>query len=51
VDEAIVSRSSGHVELDEAAVAAVRRTKFEPGTREGKPAATWVRVPVIFSLQ
>jgi len=51
VDDATVSKSSGHQELDDAAVAAVKRTKFEPGTRDGKPVATWVRVPVTFSLQ
>lgn len=37
-----------HLELEEAALSAVRKWKFEPGLKDGKPSRTVVRVPVIF---
>ena len=37
-------------ELDEAAMAAVRRWRFKPGTKNGVPVATWVAIPVRFSI-
>lgn len=45
-----VSRSSGFSQLDEAAVRAVRRWKFEPARSAGLPVASHVEVPVRFSL-
>jgi TonB family protein len=36
--------------LDQAAIDAVRQWRFEPFVWNGKPAATWTRVPVKFSL-
>ncbi|AGY56809.1 energy transducer TonB [Gloeobacter kilaueensis] len=50
VGEVRVARSSGHDELDEAALEAVRRTRFEPAHRSEEAVATWVRVPITFSL-
>jgi periplasmic protein TonB len=50
VEDASVAKSSGHPELDDAAVAAVKRARFEPATRDGKPVAGTVRVPISFSL-
>ena len=37
--------------LDVAAVAAVRMWKFRPATHGGTPVASWVVVPVMFTLQ
>jgi len=46
-----LTRSSGHPRLDRAAQEAVRRWRFKPATRDGRPFATTVDVPVRFSLQ
>lgn len=45
-----VTRRSGSRDLDNAAVAAVRKWTFEPAIRGGQPAASQVEVPVEFSL-
>ena len=37
--------------LDDAAMATVKQWLFEPIVVNGKPASTWVSVPVRFSLQ
>jgi protein TonB len=44
-----VARSSSHRALDQAAVRAVRRWRFEPATRQGRPVSQVVQVPVAFS--
>lgn len=44
-----VARSSSHSSLDQAAVNAVRRWRFEPATRQGQPVAQTIQVPVQFS--
>ena len=44
-----VARSSSHRALDQAAVRAVRRWRFEPATRQGLPVSQVVQVPVAFS--
>jgi protein TonB len=49
--EAHIVRSSGHTQLDESALAAVRRWRFVPATRAGKPVNSWVEVPIHFQLQ
>ncbi|MCA9773805.1 MAG: energy transducer TonB, partial [Myxococcales bacterium] len=46
-----IRKSSGHAILDEAAVESVRRWRFRPGLRGGRPADAWVEVPVRFSLR
>ncbi|WP_051382813.1 energy transducer TonB [Gloeobacter kilaueensis] len=51
VGEVQVVRSSGHAELDQAAIEAVKRTRFEPAHRGEEAVAAWVRVPITFSLQ
>ncbi|WP_164928766.1 energy transducer TonB [Gloeobacter violaceus] len=51
VGEVQVAKSSGHSELDNAALAAVRNTKFEPARRGEESVGAWVRIPVTFSLQ
>jgi TonB family protein len=37
--------------FDEPALQAIREWKFEPGTRDGKPAAVKQRVPIVFQLE
>lgn len=44
-----VARSSSHRALDQAAVRAVRRWRFEPATRQGQRVSQVVHVPVSFS--
>lgn len=36
--------------FDDAALAAVRKWKFNPATRDGQPVEAWVQVPICFSL-
>jgi TonB family protein len=36
--------------LDEAAIDAVKNTKFKPGKYQGKPVQVWVRIPINFEL-
>lgn len=42
--------SSGHAILDEAALEAVRRWRFRPATRSGKPVPATVEVPIVFRI-
>jgi periplasmic protein TonB len=51
VESAEIARSSGHSELDEAALAAVKASRFEPAHRGDAAIAGTVRVPITFSLQ
>jgi protein TonB len=51
VDRVEIAESSGFDILDEAAVKAVKRWQFVPGTAKGKRIAQWVVVPVRFSLE
>jgi len=46
-----IARSSGHADLDEAALAAAREWTFEPATRDGKPVPAKIVVPFEFKLQ
>jgi len=50
VAEVSISRSSGYPMLDQAAVQAVRRWRFEPARAGGLPVPSKVQVPVRFSL-
>jgi periplasmic protein TonB len=51
VESAEITRSSGHPELDEAAIAAVKASHFEPAHRGNEGIPGTVRVPITFSLQ
>lgn len=51
VEQARVAVSSGHRELDRAALAAVGTWLFVPGRRGSEPLAMWVRIPVRFQLK
>jgi protein TonB len=46
-----VQESSGFAVLDAAALAAVERWRFEPGTMDGVPVPTRVEVPIRFELE
>lgn len=46
-----VRQSAGHPELDQAAVDAVRRWRFEPARRGSDAIAMWVQLPVEFRLR
>ncbi len=46
-----VASSSGYSLLDEAALKAVRRWQFAPGTEGGRPTAMRVKVPIRFRLR
>lgn len=45
-----VFRSSGYRSLDNAAVEAVERWSFAPGSENGNPVDMWVKIPVRFQL-
>ena len=46
----VVHSGSGFPRLDEAALEAVRRWRFEPMVRDGRATSAWVQVPVRFRL-
>jgi protein TonB len=46
-----IAKSSGHRLLDMAALAAVKKWKFEPTSVDGNAVVSWVRVPVNFVIQ
>jgi len=46
-----VLESSGHSVLDRAALSAVRKWLFEPGTEGGLKKKMWVKIPVRFDLK
>ncbi|RLB13259.1 MAG: hypothetical protein DRG82_16000 [Deltaproteobacteria bacterium] len=45
-----VFRSSGYRSLDKAAIRAVEKWSFEPGSKNGIPVDMWVKIPVRFQL-
>lgn len=45
-----IKKSSGYVDLDRAAVAAIRRWRFEPAQAGGSAVSATVEIPVIFTL-
>ncbi len=51
VGSARVAGSSGHASLDRAALRAVKRWRFRPALRNGKPVTATIRVPVVFRLE
>ena len=50
VEQVQVEQSAGHAELDQAAVEAVGRWRFQPARRGRQPIAMWVSIPVKFVL-
>jgi protein TonB len=51
VDDLRVLKSSGHRVLDRAALSAVKKWLFEPGTEDGVKKKMWVKIPVRFDLK
>jgi protein TonB len=49
--EVVLYKSSGFESLDEAALEAVKRWQIEPAVVSGRTVASWVEVPVRFSLR
>lgn len=50
IEEAVVLRSSGNEELDAAALAAIKKTKFKPAYQKEKPVGVYISIPVNFKL-
>ncbi|PWF55377.1 energy transducer TonB [Massilia glaciei] len=48
--ESKIEKTSGHKNLDKAAVKAISACKFKPGTKNGNHAQTWTRVQYVWSL-
>lgn len=46
-----IKTSSGHTELDKAAITAVQKWKFKPGTRDGKPVQSTCLIPYTFEVK
>ena len=46
-----IEKSSGHRELDQSALEAVRQWQFTPGSRHGTPVRSVVRIPINFNPQ
>lgn len=49
--QVLLQTSSGHPELDEAALSGVRAARFRPFTRSGAAEPVWVLYPINFALQ
>ncbi|RMD96374.1 MAG: M56 family peptidase [Calditrichaeota bacterium] len=48
VKRTVVLRSTGDLQLDELARAAIMRTRWKPASQKGTPVEVWVGIPVIF---
>ena len=51
VKETRIARSLGNNGCDEAAVEAIKKTKWKPALQRDKPVKVWVSIPVIFKLK
>ena len=51
VADAAIIKSSGHELLDQAALGGIRKCRFSPGTRNGKPEQTWTPMQYVWTLQ
>jgi len=49
-NQILVSQSSGHEVLDQAALQAVKQWRFVPARRGGERVTAWVEVPIVFRL-
>ncbi|MES3022888.1 MAG: energy transducer TonB [Pseudomonadota bacterium] len=45
-----IEKTSGHKNLDKAAVKAISACKFKPGTKNGNQTQTWTKVNYVWSL-
>ena len=46
-----VKDSSGHADLDQAALDGIKLCKFAPGTKDGKPHQGWMHMKYIWTLK
>lgn len=51
VVESRIQRSSGHADLDEAAMAGIGMCSFKAGTRDGAPVETWMQMQYVWTLK
>jgi protein TonB len=51
VNDTKVAKSLGNNGCDEAAIAAIKKTKWKPALQRDKPVKVWVSIPVIFKLK
>jgi periplasmic protein TonB len=49
--QVVLSQSSGHARLDEAATSAARRARFRPYSENGVAQTVWVLLPIVFTLE
>jgi len=51
VKETIILKGIPNTGLDEAAIEAIKKTKFKPAMQRGKPVGVWTSIPVNFRLK
>ena len=51
VKETLILKGVPNTGLDEAAMEAIRRTKFHPAEQRERPVAVWISIPVNFRLK
>ena len=51
VKETVILKGIPNTGLDEAAIAAIRETRFEPGKQRKRPVGVWISIPVNFRLK
>ena len=51
VKETIILKGIPNTGLDEAAIAAIRKTRFEPAKQRKRPVGVWISIPVNFRLK
>jgi periplasmic protein TonB len=50
-DKIELKQTSGYESLDSAAMQTVKSWRYQPGKLDGKPAAMWVDVPIVFKAR
>jgi protein TonB len=51
VKETLILKGVPNTGLDEAAMDAIRRTKFHPAEQRERPVGVWISIPVNFRLK
>lgn len=51
VEDAAITRSSGHTLLDAAAVNGIKKCQFKPGMQDGKPVRSWMAMQYVWTLE
>jgi TonB family protein len=50
VADAFIKKSSGHPLLDAATLEALKKCKFSPGIKDGKPIASWMQMSYVWTF-